>query len=58
MDWNHAYVDRNNRKGIITDLRVKSYPTFILMDADLKILYKGAGETALENIEAFLKNSK
>ena len=58
MDWNHAYVDSNNRKGIIRDLRIKSYPTFILMDDDLKILYKGAGETALENIEAILKNSK
>ena len=38
MDWNHAYVDSNNRKGIITDLRVESYPTFILLNDKLKIL--------------------
>lgn len=58
MYWNHAYVDRNNRKGIITDLRVESYPTFILLNDKLKILYKGAGETALENIEKILRSKK
>ncbi len=58
MYWNHAYVDRNNRKGIITDLRVESYPTFILLNDKLKILYKGAGEIALENIEKILRSKK
>ena len=58
MYWNHAYVDRNNRKGIITDLRVESYLTFILLNDKLKILYKGAGETALENIEKILRSKK
>ena len=51
-------MDRNNRKGIITDLRVESYPTFILLNDKLKILYKGAGETALENIEKILRSKK
>ena len=54
MDWNHAYVDSNNRKGIITDLRIKEYPTFILLDNNLKILYRGSSEVALKNIEKML----
>lgn len=56
MNWHHVYS--KTRKGIIRDLNVVSYPTFILLDKNRKILYRGSGKKALHDIEEIIKYSK
>ncbi len=55
MNWNHLYSE--NRKGIINDLRITSYPTFILIDKNRKILYRGNGKFSLDHIKSNLINA-
>lgn len=61
LDWYHTLVyakpkSREARNtGIIKDLHIRSYPTFILVDSNHNILYRGFGRTALENIEEIIK---
>jgi thiol-disulfide isomerase/thioredoxin len=49
MNWDHLYSE--DRKGIIDDLRVTSYPTFILINQKRKILYRGKGKFSLDQIK-------
>lgn len=61
MNWNHVFIEGNaksadNKPNIIKNLRIESYPTFILIDKDLKIVYRGIGKHALEEIEKILNN--
>lgn len=60
MDWNHVFLQgnaksANNKPNLVKNLRIEAYPTFILIDSDFKILYRGIGETALNEIEEILK---
>ncbi|MBG7610909.1 TlpA family protein disulfide reductase [Polaribacter sp. BAL334] len=52
MNWQHTYS--KDRVGIIRDLNIVSYPTFILLDSKRKILYRGTGKDALDYIEKFI----
>lgn len=46
MKWKHFIVDKKNRRGsIIQDLRVISYPTFILLDKDFTIIQRGGSNS-------------
>lgn len=55
MDWDHFFVNSAKRKGtVITGLEVSSYPTFILLDRDYKIMYRGGSES-FESISEILK---
>jgi len=49
MYWDHLYSE--DRKGIINDLRVTSFPTFILINQNRKILYRGKGKFSLDQIK-------
>lgn len=55
LQWEQSFVNRNSREGIIRDLEIINYPTFILLDRNLKIIYRGSGENALFNITKILK---
>lgn len=45
MKWQHFIVERNNRKGsIISNLRITEYPTFILLDENFKIIFRGGSD--------------
>ena len=55
MDWYHAYS--KGRKGIINELKIVSYPTFILLDSNRKIIYRGSGKDALINIERLITDN-
>jgi len=61
LDWYHTLVFAKpksreaSKTGLIKDLSIKSYPTFILVDKDHTILYRGFGGEALENIEEIIK---
>jgi len=53
MDWYQGIIkgkpkSGNNNSNIISDLRVKNYPTFIILDTDFKILFRGDGNTFKE----------
>jgi len=54
MNWSHIYLDKN-KSGINRDLKIKSYPTFILLNKNRKILYRGSGEFSLNKIEKIIK---
>lgn len=60
MDWNHVFLQGNaksakNKPTLVKTLRIEAYPTFILIDNDFNILYRGIGETALNEIEEMIK---
>ncbi|MCL7752496.1 TlpA disulfide reductase family protein [Polaribacter sp. Z022] len=55
MEWHHVYS--KGREGIIRDLKIVSYPTFILLDDNRKIIYRGSGKEALIDIERFIVNN-
>ncbi len=54
LRWFQAFLkgkpkrSKENIHKIISDLRVQSYPTFIILDKDLKIIYRGHGGTFKE----------
>lgn len=53
MDWQHGMVKGNpksvNPKAkIINDLRIESFPTFIILDKNLEIVFRGHGGTFKE----------
>lgn len=55
--WPQAFVDMKNKNGSIIDkLKIKAYPTLILIDRENKILYRGSGYKALKEIEKLIKN--
>lgn len=58
MNWTHAYVERDfskrNNPNILKKLRVTEYPTLILVDSENKILYRGAGTEALNEVKIIL----
>ncbi|GAA0714040.1 hypothetical protein GCM10009430_06600 [Aquimarina litoralis] len=52
LDWTHMFVERVRNDSllhtkIVSKLRVDNYPTFMLIDKDLKILYRGVGKKGL-----------
>lgn len=55
MDWQH--VISKGREGIINELKIVSYPTFILLDNNRKIIFRGRGKKALIDIEKFILNN-
>lgn len=58
IGWYQAYVNRKDRNGsIVAELSIVSYPTFILLDANKKIIYRGVGESAFNEIEKIIKST-
>jgi thiol-disulfide isomerase/thioredoxin len=55
IPWKNAYYNRNFRKGMIQDLKIMEYPTYLLIDKQLKILYRGSDQyelnKTLENLQ-------
>lgn len=56
MKWTHAFERRDVWEGGIKSLKVKSYPTFILLDNKGTIIYRGGGADALFEIKKKLQN--
>lgn len=61
LDWYHHHIKMNPKSSreksqILEDLAISSYPTFILIDQDQNIVYRGSGD-ALTDIKAFLSKS-
>lgn len=55
MDWANSFVKNNKRTGIIEELKIIRYPTFILIDKNRKIISRGSGAKALHEIEKIIK---
>ncbi len=63
LDWTHVFIERVRKdtllhKKLVGKLRVDNYPTFILIDKDLKIVYRGIGKKALNAIEELIVVNK
>ena len=57
MNWVHAYIDVKKDYSFIKELKILSYPTFILINKNRKIIYRGSGEFALKEIEKVIKRN-
>ena len=56
MKWTQVYVNRKNRENtIISGLHIKYYPTFILLDKSNRIIFRGAGEEALNKVKTIIE---
>lgn len=55
MNWAHAYIDINKDYTFIKELKVISYPTFILINKNREIVYRGSAESALKEIEKIIQ---
>ncbi len=51
-------LNLNPEYQILNDLDIYVYPTYILLDRDLKIVMREISEEGLEKIENFLKDFK
>lgn len=64
MTWKNGFIKANAKSkslksDVITNLRIESYPTFILIDQNRRIVHRGSGRPALEEIEKIIsRNSK
>jgi thiol-disulfide isomerase/thioredoxin len=58
MNWRHAFYERKSNSGIVRDLKITSYPTFILLDKKGVIVYRGSGLEALLEVEKMIKKGQ
>lgn len=61
-DWHNAFIEGNPKgkkikSSLLQSLRIKSYPTFILIDENMKIVYRGTGEHSLNEIEKIVRKN-
>lgn len=55
IDWFNAFVNREDRKGtIISGLKVTAYPTYILLNENFEIVYRG-GTSSLKDFRELLR---
>jgi len=58
LNWQHAYIYlKDYSLPIRRELKVYSFPTFVLLDKNNKILIKGAGSDAFKEIEKFIEKN-
>ena len=57
ITWKNSFNDASP-KGIKRDLRISAFPTFILIDKNRNIVYRGVGKSALNEIEKIIQNKK
>lgn len=55
MNWAHTNFDKN--VGILKDLKILFFPTYVLLNKDRWIIYIGSGEDGLKNVEMIIKNN-
>ncbi|PQJ74694.1 TlpA family protein disulfide reductase [Polaribacter gangjinensis] len=58
MNWSQYFYHRNNGKGIISDLRIIFYPTLLLVDSEMNILFKESGTSDLKEVNKILEINK
>jgi thiol-disulfide isomerase/thioredoxin len=58
MNWSQYFYDRNVGTGIIDDLRIIFYPTLLLVDNEMNILYKESGTSNFDELNHFLNQNK
>ena len=54
LEWEHLLVDRNGSQQIVKDYKVQTYPTTFLINPSGKIIYRGVGSKALQEIDDYL----
>jgi thiol-disulfide isomerase/thioredoxin len=57
INWINSFSKRDKRTGIIKDLKITKYPTFILLDSKNRIIYKGPGDESLIEIESIINEN-
>jgi len=60
MNWNHIFIEGNAKSlsespELLKNLRIEEYPTFILVNNENKIIYRGVGKVALDKVEQILE---
>lgn len=60
MEWNHVFIEGKPKSGIknypkiLKELNVLGFPTFILLDKDLEIIFRGSGSN-FQEMEELIK---
>ncbi len=50
-----SYEDANDENSVINKQRISNYPYYMLIDKNRKIIYRGVGEQALNEIKTIIK---
>lgn len=62
MSWAQAFIKNDGqlvlKPPLLKNLRIKCYPTFILLDENLKIVFRECGNANFEKLKDFLENYK
>jgi thiol-disulfide isomerase/thioredoxin len=58
MKWPQYFYDRNSETSIIDDLRIKYYPTLLLVDNEMNILFKESGTSNFEELKRIINLKK
>ncbi len=45
LPWKNAFLKENKKIKILEDLQIQQYPTYILLDANHKIIYRGSSDS-------------
>ena len=62
MEWEHVFVKGNAKSGtekkptLVKNFAIEAYPTFILINRELEIVYRDTGRPGLEKIEKIINN--
>ena len=56
MTWTNLVEYRNSSPSLIKNLRISTYPTFVVLDARNKIIFRGTGKDSVNDLVSFVDN--
>tara|TARA_R110002012_G_scaffold268579_1_gene452533 strand:+ start:739 stop:2079 length:1341 start_codon:yes stop_codon:yes gene_type:complete len=56
MNWEQVLVNENTNQKILKELKITAYPTYILINKNLEVLFRGNSESSLEEITTIITN--
>jgi thiol-disulfide isomerase/thioredoxin len=57
LNWPQTFVSRRDREeNIVKNLSISDFPTYILLDKNLRIIHRGVGESAFLEISKIIMN--
>lgn len=57
IKWINSFSKKSEKTSIIDDLKINQYPTFILLDEYMRIIYRGPGNESLIEIEKIINEN-
>jgi len=57
MNWEQVLVNENTNYKILKELKITAYPTYILINKNLEVLFRGNSESSIEEMTKIIVNS-